>query len=80
MSLAITSLARFPRRLLIVAIELYRLALSPLLGPSCRFAPSCSEYAIEAVSRHGVISGSFMAVKRVAKCHPWHLGGHDPVP
>ena len=65
---------------LIALIRLYRYAISPLLGRSCRFDPSCSEYAIEALQRHGLLSGIWLATRRVARCHPWHPGGFDPVP
>jgi putative membrane protein insertion efficiency factor len=61
-------------------IRLYQWTVSPLLGPSCRFHPSCSQYALEAVLRFGVLRGSALAVKRLARCHPWHPGGFDPVP
>jgi putative membrane protein insertion efficiency factor len=67
-------------RLIVALIQLYRYALSPLLGPSCRFHPSCSQYALEAVSRHGSLRGVWLALKRVLRCNPWHCGGHDPVP
>ena len=67
-------------RLLIALISGYRLAVSPLLGPRCRFAPSCSAYALQAVELHGAAQGSWLAVRRIAKCHPFHPGGHDPVP
>ena len=63
-----------------ILIKGYQLVLSPLLGPACRFYPSCSQYAYEAVSRHGVVKGLFLAAKRIARCHPFHAGGHDPVP
>ena len=66
--------------LLVVAIRGYQLALSPFLGSACRFAPSCSEYAIEAVRRHGPLQGSWLGVRRIARCHPFHSGGLDPVP
>lgn len=65
---------------LIALIRLYRYAISPLLGSSCRFHPSCSEYAIEALQRHGLVAGIWLAMRRVARCHPWHPGGFDPVP
>lgn len=65
---------------LVGMIRLYRLAISPFLGSSCRFHPSCSEYAIEALQRHGAGQGLWMALRRVARCHPWHPGGFDPVP
>jgi putative membrane protein insertion efficiency factor len=68
------------RFLILIPIRLYRYFISPLLGPSCRFHPSCSQYAEEAISRHGVLRGSWLAVKRLGKCHPWHEGGIDPVP
>ena len=64
-------------RLLITA---YRYFISPLLGNRCRFYPSCSEYAETAVTRYGAGRGSFMTIKRVLSCHPWHPGGYDPVP
>ena len=64
---------------LIKAISLYQLILSPLLGANCRFEPTCSQYAIEAIEINGVLKGSAMAIKRLAKCHPWHPGGFDPV-
>jgi uncharacterized protein len=60
-------------------VRLYQLVLSPVLPASCRFVPTCSEYAREAVARHGVVRGSWMAVRRVARCHPLHPGGFDPV-
>ena len=61
-------------------IRAYQLIISPLFTGSCRFLPSCSQYAAEAVQRHGVLSGSWLAAKRVARCHPFCAGGHDPVP
>lgn len=67
------------KKLLIKAISLYQLILSPLLGANCRFEPTCSQYAIEAIEINGVLKGSAMAIKRLAKCHPWHPGGFDPV-
>ena len=68
------------KRVLLALIAGYRYFLSPLLGPTCRFYPTCSEYAKEAIQTHGAICGSWLAVKRIAKCHPWHPGGLDPVP
>jgi putative membrane protein insertion efficiency factor len=65
---------------LVVVIRAYQVALSPFLGSACRFAPSCSEYAIEALHRHGPIRGSWIGVRRIARCHPFHPGGLDPVP
>lgn len=61
-------------------IRTYQLFVSPLLGPRCRFYPSCSQYAMEAVRRYGSLRGSIMAVRRLLRCHPWHPGGYDPVP
>lgn len=61
-------------------IQLYRWTISPLLGPSCRYHPTCSAYALEAIERHGNLRGSWLAAKRIARCHPWHEGGPDPVP
>ena len=67
-------------RALTVLITGYRRFISPLLGPHCRFAPSCSAYALEAVREHGALRGSWLAVRRVARCHPFNPGGFDPVP
>jgi putative membrane protein insertion efficiency factor len=67
-------------RLLVAAVGSYRRVLSPLLGPRCRFAPSCSAYAIEALRAHGARRGGWLALRRIARCHPFHPGGHDPVP
>jgi len=58
----------------------YQLAISPLLGPRCRFYPSCSHYAIEAIETHGALHGVWLTIKRISRCHPWHEGGFDPVP
>lgn len=58
----------------------YQYAISPLLGRSCRFYPSCSDYTVEAIERHGALRGSVLGFKRVMRCHPWHPGGFDPVP
>ncbi len=66
--------------LVIQMIKGYRLLISPLFPPSCRFTPTCSQYALEAVDRFGAIQGSWLALKRVLRCHPWHPGGYDPVP
>ncbi len=61
-------------------IRLYQLVVAPLLGPRCRFLPSCSTYAAEAITHHGAVAGSWLAAKRLCRCHPWHEGGFDPVP
>ena len=68
------------RAILIVLIRGYQLLLSPLLGNHCRFYPSCSQYAREAIERHGALCGGWLAIRRVLRCHPWHPGGVDPVP
>jgi putative membrane protein insertion efficiency factor len=66
--------------LLLGLIRAYQYVLRPLLGQNCRFAPSCSDYAREAVLRHGAARGSWLAVRRILRCHPYHEGGYDPVP
>ena len=68
------------RRILLRLIRIYQIVLSPLLGRSCRFHPTCSEYAMEAIRTHGSLRGSWLATRRLGRCHPWHAGGHDPVP
>jgi hypothetical protein len=68
------------KTLLVFLLKAYRLCISPFLGQKCRFYPSCSNYAIEAVQRHGALRGGLLSAKRVCKCHPWHPGGVDPVP
>lgn len=70
----------WPRRVLIGGVRLYRFALSPWLGSSCRFEPTCSAYALEALQCHGAVVGTALAVGRLARCHPWCPGGFDPVP
>jgi uncharacterized protein len=67
-------------RVLLALVAAYRYLLSPMLGRSCRFLPTCSEYAMEALERHGALRGTWLTVRRVARCHPWHPGGYDPVP
>jgi putative membrane protein insertion efficiency factor len=68
------------RYLLIAPIRLYQLLISPLLPPSCRFYPTCSQYALAAIAEHGALRGSWLALRRLARCHPWHAGGVDFVP
>jgi uncharacterized protein len=68
------------RHVVAFLIRIYQRFVSPLLGPRCRFHPSCSNYALQAVQRFGTLHGSWLAVKRLARCHPWHPGGYDPVP
>jgi uncharacterized protein len=74
------SLPRLPQRILVALVRGYRLLLSPWLGSSCRFEPSCSVYALQALERHGAVAGSYFTVCRLARCHPWCEPGHDPVP
>lgn len=71
-----TPLAAYP---LIWIIYLYRITLSPFIGQSCRFYPTCSHYAEDALRKYGAVKGSWMALKRIGRCHPWHAGGFDPV-
>lgn len=66
--------------ILIALIKFYRYLLSPLLGSSCRFYPSCSSYTITSLQRYGVLKGAWLAIRRIGRCHPWHEGGVDPVP
>ena len=61
-------------------IRIYQWTVSPLLGPTCRFHPSCSNYALEAINRFGMLRGGWLTVRRLGRCHPWHPGGFDPVP
>jgi uncharacterized protein len=61
-------------------IKIYQLIISPILGPKCRYTPSCSHYAVQALKKYGVFKGSWLAVKRIARCHPWGGHGYDPVP
>jgi hypothetical protein len=68
------------RRLLLTAIRIYQWTLSPLIGRSCRFLPTCSCYAAEAIERFGALHGSWLGLRRLSRCHPWHAGGYDPVP
>ncbi len=68
------------KRLLICAVRCYRYAISPMMAPACRFYPSCSSYALEAIEKHGAFKGSWYAIRRIGRCHPWNPGGYDPVP
>ena len=67
------------KALLLAPIRLYKFFLSPWVGQSCRFTPTCSSYAIEAIETQGAIRGTYLATKRLCRCHPWAAGGHDPV-
>jgi putative membrane protein insertion efficiency factor len=71
---------RLPARVLLLLVDAYRVVLSPLLGGHCRFWPTCSAYAEEAIRRHGALRGARLAVGRLLRCHPFHAGGIDPVP
>lgn len=73
-------LSQLPRRALTLLIRGYQVTISSALPPSCRFYPSCSHYAIEALSRYGVLKGGWLSLRRLARCHPWNPGGPDPVP
>ncbi len=64
----------------IIFVKLYKIIISPMLRPSCRFYPTCSTYSIEALKKHGFIKGGILSVKRIISCNPMHRGGHDPVP
>jgi len=66
--------------LLLGLVRFYKLAISPFLGRSCRFYPSCSEYTLEALQKHGLVKGLWLSIKRIGRCNPWHSGGFDPVP
>ncbi|MBC7098487.1 membrane protein insertion efficiency factor YidD [Candidatus Bipolaricaulota bacterium] len=68
------------RRALVVAVRVYQRVISPILPHRCRFYPSCSEYAAQAILAHGVLRGGWLSLKRILKCGPWHPGGYDPVP
>jgi len=68
------------KELVLIAIRIYRVVLSPLLGPSCRFHPSCSSYAMTCIEDHGVLHGAWLSLRRLLRCHPWNPGGYDPPP
>ena len=68
------------RWLLVMLVRFYQVAISPMLPPACRYYPSCSNYAIEALERHGALKGSWLAARRILRCHPFRPGGFDPVP
>ena len=69
----------FLRKILIFLIRFYQICISPLFPPTCRFTPTCSVYFIQALEKYGVIKGSYLGIKRILKCHPWHEGGYDPL-
>lgn len=68
------------KKILLLLIRFYQVGISPFLGAHCRFRPTCSQYAIIAINRYGVMKGTYLAVRRLLKCHPFHKGGYDPVP
>lgn len=68
------------QRLLLALVCFYQYAISPMLPPRCRYTPTCSQYALEAIARYGALKGGWLATKRIARCHPWGGCGHDPVP
>lgn len=68
------------KKIALAILRFYKRAISPLLPPACRFLPTCSDYAAQAIERFGVLHGTFLAIRRLLKCHPFHEGGYDPVP
>jgi len=68
------------RRVAVVVVRGYQYVISPILGHHCRFYPTCSEYTCQAIERYGIAKGSWLGIKRISRCHPWHPGGVDPVP
>lgn len=70
----------FLKKIFILPIRFYQMAISPLLGPKCRFQPTCSQYTVGAIMEWGILRGTWMGMKRISKCHPWGPHGHDPVP
>lgn len=68
------------RRIFILPIRFYQLCISPMLPNACRFTPTCSQYAVEAIMKHGIFRGSWLALRRILRCHPWGGSGYDPVP
>lgn len=73
-------LGRLLSKLFILLIRFYQLSISPMLGQNCRYNPTCSQYAIEALKKYGVFKGGWLGIKRISSCHPWGGHGHDPVP
>ena len=71
---------KFLSFLLVIPIKLYQILISPILGPNCRYHPTCSQYSIEAINKYGPFKGTWIAIKRISSCHPWGGSGHDPVP
>lgn len=73
-------LTKLVSELLILPVRFYQLCISPMLPRSCRFTPTCSQYAVEAIRKHGPLKGSWLAIRRILRCHPWGGSGYDPVP
>ena len=73
-------LRRVPKRMLLWLIRFYRVSISPMHPACCRFTPTCSQYAMEAVEKYGAVKGGYLALRRILRCHPLHRGGYDPVP
>lgn len=67
-------------RILVWIVKVYQLVLSPFFGQQCRFYPTCSQYSVEAIQKHGALLGSYYTIRRLLRCHPWCEGGHDPIP
>lgn len=76
----VANLKDVPRTVALALVRFYRSYVSPLFPPTCRYVPTCSEYAMIAFQKYGFIKGSWLAIKRICRCHPWHPGGYDPVP
>lgn len=76
----VKAVASLPRHAVSLLIKVYRRFISPLTPPSCRFTPTCSAYALTSIDRFGLLRGGWMALARIARCHPWSAGGYDPVP
>lgn len=74
------SLRRLVRHIFLLPVYFYRACISPMLPPACRYVPTCSQYAVEAVMKHGILRGGWLALKRILRCHPWGGSGYDPVP
>lgn len=73
-------LSKFFIKIILLPIQFYRVAISPMLPPSCRYTPTCSEYAMIAIMKYGVIKGGYLTIRRILRCHPWGGSGYDPVP
>lgn len=69
-----------PKKIMLLPIRFYKREISPMLPPSCRFTPTCSEYAMQAIEKYGAVKGGWLALKRILRCNPFHKGGYDPVP